>query len=73
MRSIEEIKADLAAAYEARRNALLAQSYSLDTGQSRQSVTRARLDEINRTIAALEAELEEAADSGVINITLRRY
>jgi len=62
MRSVIEIQADLEAAYASRRIALSAQSYSLDTGQGKQQVQRANLDEINKTIRLLELELETESD-----------
>ena len=76
-RSITDIQADLDAAYSARRTAMQAQEYSLDTGQGRQQVKRANLTEINKVIKSLEAELEEAqseADgTGVISGIFGRY
>ena len=72
MRTVAEIQADLAAAYAARRVALLAQSMSLDTGQGRQTVTRANLTEINRTIQSLEVELDEATNGANPSITFER-
>ena len=59
-RSYADVQADLTAAYAARRACLLGASYSLDTGQGRQTVTRANLTEISHLIQALEAELQEA-------------
>jgi hypothetical protein len=59
-RTVAEIQIDLDAAYVARRAALSGQSYSLDTGQGRQTVTRADLPAINATIRDLESELAEA-------------
>jgi len=78
MRSSTEIQADLDAAYTARRTALSAQSYSLDTGQGKQQVQRANLSEINKTIRELETELEDAVssesgNSGILAPTFRRY
>lgn len=35
-----------------------AQSYTLDTGQTRQTVTRANLSELRKTLSWAEAELE---------------
>lgn len=62
-RSATDIQADLDAAYAARRAALTAQSYSMDTGQGRQQATRANLDQIQILIADLEGELAEATGS----------
>jgi len=47
-------------AYEAAILALAsgAQTYSLDTGQTRQTVTKANLTEMRKTLAELNAELE---------------
>jgi hypothetical protein len=59
-RTSAQIQTELTLAYAARTAALLGQEYTLDTGQGRQSVTRANLTEINRTIQELEAELAEA-------------
>jgi hypothetical protein len=58
-RTSAEIQADLTLLYAARTAAATGQSYTLDTGQGRQSVTRANLTEINRAIQQLEADLEE--------------
>jgi hypothetical protein len=63
-RSATDIQADLDAAYTARRTAMQAQSYSLDTGQGKQLVTRADLSSINDTIRQLESELEDATGAG---------
>lgn len=76
-RSVTEIDADLTAAYLARRNAMLAQSSMLDTGQGRQQVTRADLLSINRTIKDLEAEKGEAMAigdgiDGAVSVRLNR-
>ena len=59
-RSYAAIQTALNAFYAAQLALATHQSYSLDTGQGRQTVTRANLTEINRTIQALEAELSEA-------------
>lgn len=77
LRSTTDIQTDLDAALIARMKAITGQSYSLDTGQTRQTVTRANLTEINKTIRQLESELSrsEAADrgdSGLVNLTFRR-
>lgn len=65
-RSATDIQTDLDAAYEARRTAMSAQSYSLDTGQGKQTVQRASLAELNATIRALEQELEDATEPGIL-------
>jgi len=72
-RTTAEIQTDLDAAYAARRVAMNAQSMQLDTGQGRQTVTRANLTEINRTIQALEAEMAELVDGANPGITFERY
>lgn len=77
LRTSTEIKADLDEARAARITALKGQSYTLDTGQGRQTVTRADLRAIGETIRELEAEYEEAlaretGDSGIISATFRR-
>lgn len=74
-RSASDIQVDLDAAYLARRTAMAAQSYTLDTGQGRQVVQRANLSDINDTIRNLETELEDATDQGAgnYNATLERY
>ena len=61
MRSVTDIQADLVDAYAARRKALDAEQYSIDTGQGKQAVQR-NLESINRTILQLEAELRDAED-----------
>jgi hypothetical protein len=71
-RSYADVQAELTAAYSARRAALLGQSYSLDTGQGRQTVTRANLTEISHLIQALEAELDEATNGANPSITFER-
>jgi len=78
MRPSTEVKADLDAALAARRTALQAQSYSLDTGQGKQLVTRANLSEINKTISELQSEYdqsvaEESGDTGVTSGSFQRY
>ena len=77
-RTSAQVQADLTAAYAARLAAMSGQSYSVNTGQGSQSVTRANLTEINKTISLLEAELEEVllregGDSGIASIRFRRY
>ena len=72
------VQADLTLAYSARLAALNG-SFTLDTGQGRQSVTRG-LNAINATISQLEVELQTAladesagGDSGLITIGMERY
>ena len=77
LRSITDIQADLDAVRAARIKAVTAQTYSLDTTQTRQSVTRANLTEISNLIRQLESELSRAeaadnGDSGLVNLTFRR-
>jgi len=60
------VQADLDAAYAARRAALLGQSYSLDTGQGRQTVTRPDLDKINFLISDLESDLASCSDTDTL-------
>lgn len=80
LRTITEIQVELEEVREARRVALKGQSYTLDTGQGRQTVTRADLRALNETIQLLEAELEAAqadaacgGNSGLIKPEFRRY
>lgn len=78
MRSSTEIQTDLTAAISARTTALGAQSYSMNDGQGSQSVSRAALAELNKTIRELQAELEEAENyesgySGLCSGIFRRY
>ena len=65
-RSVAEIQADLTAAYASRTAAMSAQSYTLDTGQGRQTVERASLSDINKTIRELTQELEDATEPGIL-------
>lgn len=64
-RSVTDISLDLAAAYAARRKALEAEEYSIDSGQGRQSVRRSLVN-IERTIRVLEAELNDATSNGPV-------
>jgi hypothetical protein len=78
MRNSAEIKVDLDAALTARRTALQAQSYSLDTGQGKQQVQRADLGAINKTIRELQTEYDEAVasesgDTGITAGSFQRY
>lgn len=75
VRTGDEIRADLVAAYAARRAAMNG-SYTLDTGQGKQSVTRS-LKEINEIVISLESELDaylddESGGGAVISATFRR-
>ena len=77
-RTSVQVQADLTIAYAARRAAMAGQSYNVNTGQGSQSVTRANLTELNKTISLLEAELEEVlaregGDSGIVSLGFRRY
>lgn len=71
-RSVTDIQADLDAAYAARRAALQAQSYSVDSGQGRSSVTRAELKSIQTLVKSLEAELDEATPGGAVYMEMVR-
>lgn len=71
-RSADLIQADLDRAYASRSAALQAQSYSVDSGQGSQSVTRAKLTEIQSIITALEAEYESATDGGAVYLRMDR-
>jgi hypothetical protein len=75
MRSSTAIQADLNAAYSIRLKAMDAQSYMHDSGQGKQSVTRANLSEINKTINLLESELETALaeESGSSGIEFPKF
>lgn len=55
-----------------------AQSYKIDTGQGSQTVTRADLPQINKTLAMLKSEYDEAVadesgESGIIAANFTRY
>lgn len=71
-RPVDEIQADLTAAYAARRAALQAQTYSVDSGQGRSSVSRAELRQIQNLVKDLEAELAEASPGGPLYMELCR-
>ena len=75
MRSSTAIQADLDYAYSIRLKAMNAQSYMEDSGQGKQSVTRANLSEINKTINMLESELESALaeESGSSGIEFLKF
>lgn len=70
-RSVAEIQADLDAAYAARRAALNG-SYSLDTGQGKQSVTRPPLKDLQTAIDNLQDELDAATAFNGLSITVNR-
>lgn len=72
-RAVADIQADLTIAYNARRKALEAESYTQDSGQGRLTVTRS-LENIARIIRTLEDELENAVDpyGGIIAPTFDR-
>lgn len=72
MRSPEEIALDLANARAALTAALTAQSYSIDTGQGKQSVTRASLKDLRAMVRDLENELA-AVDAGNVVGEFRRF
>ncbi len=78
LRAAAEIKIEYLEWIEARKTVAKGQSYRLDTGQGSQTVTRADLTQINKTIEILKQEYEEATaeesgDSGIVAATLRRY
>jgi hypothetical protein len=73
-RPIADIQSDLTAAYAARRKALEAEKYSLNSGQGSQTAER-NLAAINATIVSLEREMDDAqsSDLGIIAVDVRRY
>lgn len=72
-RSATDIQADLDAAYAARRAAFQAQSYSFDSGQGRQQVTRVDMAALSTEISILEEELEDAlGPQGLVTGTFQR-
>jgi len=76
-RSSADIKIDLDAAVDARRKAMSGQEYSIDTGQGRQSVRRADLNQLNATVNMLQAEYESALDDeqnggGIMSVSFSR-
>jgi hypothetical protein len=74
MRDPALIQSDLDAARVALRSAMTAQSYSLDSGQGKQSVTRASIGDLQGVIRDLENELEDASGSGGnFSATMERY
>lgn len=72
-RTAAQIQTALDAFYAAQLALATHQSYALDTGQGRQTVTRANLTEINRTIQALEAEMAEIVEGTNPGISFERY
>ncbi len=78
LRTSAEIKVDYLEWIAARKVVSKGQSYSLDTGQGKQTVTRADLSQINKTLGILKQEYEEAVaeesgESGILAPTFRRY
>lgn len=78
MRTSTEIQIDLDAAVAARRVAMTAQSYSMDSGQGKQQVQRASLKDLNELVKDLTAELEQAqasesGDAGLVAGEFVRY
>jgi hypothetical protein len=74
MRDQSDIQSDLDAARAALRSAMTAQSYSLDSGQGKQSVTRANVGDLQAVIRDLENELEDSTGAGGnFTATLERY
>jgi hypothetical protein len=72
-RSATAIQAELDLWYAARAAVASGQSYSLDSGQGRQTVTRANLRDINSTIDRLESDLRDlTGESGPTFITFDR-
>lgn len=61
MRSVEEIKAELADAYAARRALMRAEEYTTADGRR---LRRPDLDALNSTINSLEKELVRAKNGG---------
>jgi hypothetical protein len=72
MRTAAQLQTVLDAYYAAQLALATSASYSIDTGQGRQTVTRANLPDINRTIADLEAELADLSESGIMHIQVDR-
>lgn len=78
LRTAAEIKVEYLIWIEARKVVAGGQAYSLDTGQGKQTVTRANLPAINKTIGMLRQEYDEAVadesgESGIIAATFGRY
>ena len=70
---IAELKGQLAANSEATRAALSAQGYALDSGQTRQSVTRAQLSSLRQQRIAILDELQywqsQLGEGGTTRVT----
>lgn len=65
-RSVTDIQTDLTNARAGLAAAMSAQSYTLDTGQGKQTVTRASIKELRSLIKELEQELEDATEPGIL-------
>lgn len=65
-RTLTEIQADITEARAALRAAMSAQSYTLDTGQGKQTVTRANIKDLRAYIRDLEQELEDTTEPGIL-------
>jgi len=48
------------------RAAMSAQSYTLDTGQGKQTVTRANIKELRAYLRDLEQEFEDTTEPGIL-------
>jgi hypothetical protein len=72
-RSAADIQATLNKFYAARDAIALGQSYTLDTGQGRLSMTRANLAELENSINNLEQQLEEIEAGTSPQINFHRY
>lgn len=66
VRTSTEIQADIIEARAALRAAMSAQSYTLDTGQGKQTVTRANIKDLRAYIRDLEQELEDTTEPGIL-------
>lgn len=67
-----EIQTKIDAVDDAIDAVLLGQTYSLDTGHGRQSVTRASLGQLRQYRAELERRLSRASDPYVYSAEVRR-
>ena len=77
LRTATEIKARITAIEAAIDAVLLGQSYTLDTGQGRQTVTRADLPGLEKMLQRWEslyekAVAEESGDTGILSLQFRR-
>ena len=70
-RTLSDAQSDLAAAY-AGRLAAMNGSYTLDTGQGKQSVTRMPLKDWNILIANLKDEIESFSEFSGLTIVVNR-